>query len=64
MAKEADLPAFCVFHNATLKRIAESRPTTPEQLNAINGVGPRKLELYGSAVLAIVAGRGTNETRE
>jgi ATP-dependent DNA helicase RecQ len=56
-AKEADLPAFCVFHNATLKLIANGRPTTLEQLRAIKGIGPRKLERYGPAVLAIVAGK-------
>ena len=56
-AKEADLPPFFVLPNATLKRIANSRPTTLEQLDAIKGIGPRKLELYGPAVLAIVAGQ-------
>jgi ATP-dependent DNA helicase RecQ len=64
VAKEADLPAFCVFHNATLKRIAGSRPTCLEQLDAIQGIGPRKLERYGSAVLAIVAGRDTGRSPE
>jgi superfamily II DNA helicase RecQ len=41
----------------TLKRIAYHRPTTPEELLAIKGIGLRKLEKYGSEVLSIVAGQ-------
>jgi ATP-dependent DNA helicase RecQ len=63
-AKEAELPAFCVFHNATLRRIAKNRPTTLEQLNAIKGIGPRKLEQYGATVLAVIAGKGFGASQE
>lgn len=64
MAKEAELPAFCVFHNATLRCIAEKRPTTMEQLNAIKGIGPKKLEQYGAAVLAVVADKGFGASQD
>jgi len=64
VAKEAGQPAFCVFHNITLKLIAGSCPTTLEQLDAIKGIGPRKLELYGLAILAIVAGQDTSRSQE
>ena len=64
VAKEAGLPAFCVFHNVTLKLIADSCPTTLEQLDSIKGIGPRKLKLYGPAVLAIVAGQDTSRSQE
>ena len=54
-AREIDKPPFVVFHNAVLERIAAHRPTTLDALVAIKGIGPRKLEQYGQAVLAIVA---------
>ena len=46
-----------VFTDATLTAIAERRPAQrAEELIAIAGIGPRKLGLYGDAVLALVAG--------
>lgn len=48
-------PAYVVFTDATLLVIAERLPTSAEQLGAVPGVGPAKLERYGSAVLEVVA---------
>jgi len=62
-AQEMALPAFVVFHDATLKRIAASRPTTLDELLSIRGIGPRKLERYGQSVLEIVARRDDNQTQ-
>jgi DNA helicase-2/ATP-dependent DNA helicase PcrA len=45
-----------IFTDATLTALAERRPTSPEQLVDIAGIGPRKLALYGEAVVALVAG--------
>lgn len=45
---------YVIFHDTVLRRIAASRPTTPDEVIAIKGLGPRKIEQYGSAVLAIV----------
>lgn len=50
------VPAYVVFHDATLQAIAAAAPTTSEQLRAISGVGAAKLERYGPGVLATVAG--------
>jgi ATP-dependent DNA helicase RecQ len=63
-AKEAGLPPFLVLHRATLRRIASRRPTTLEQLNAIKGIGRKKLARYGPAVLATVASHGTDRAKE
>lgn len=57
-AKEAALPAYCVFTDATLTAIAEARPASSAELAAIAGVGGRKLERYGADVLALVGGTG------
>ncbi|HET6211692.1 MAG TPA: ATP-dependent DNA helicase UvrD2, partial [Micromonosporaceae bacterium] len=50
------VPAYVVFTDATLTALAERRPAKPEELIAIAGIGPRKLGLYGAAVLALVGG--------
>jgi DNA helicase-2/ATP-dependent DNA helicase PcrA len=50
------VPAYVVFTDATLVALAERRPTSVDQLIDIAGIGPRKLGLYGQAVLALVAG--------
>jgi DNA helicase-2/ATP-dependent DNA helicase PcrA len=49
-----DVPAFVVFTDATLQLIAEHRPTSPQALLRISGVGPAKLERYGDALLEVV----------
>jgi ATP-dependent DNA helicase RecQ len=54
-AREMEKPAYVVFPNRTLEAIAAAKPATLEELDAIKGVGPHKLETYGEAVLAIVA---------
>jgi ATP-dependent DNA helicase RecQ len=54
-APEMNKPPFIVFHDKVLKRIATSCPTTEQELADIKGIGPRKLEQYGPAVLEIVA---------
>jgi ATP-dependent DNA helicase UvrD/PcrA len=51
-AKADDVPAYVVFHNATLAEIAERSPRTLAELARIPGVGPAKLERYGEDVLA------------
>jgi ATP-dependent DNA helicase UvrD/PcrA len=55
-AKEADLPAYCIFTDATLTAIAEARPADERALVAIPGVGPSKLRKFGPDVLAMCAG--------
>ncbi|MGG8951187.1 ATP-dependent DNA helicase UvrD2 [Streptomyces lividans] len=50
-------PAFCVFTDKTLMAIAESVPEDERELARIPGVGMRKLNRYGTDVLAICAGQ-------
>jgi len=54
VAQADKVPAFVVFTDATLTAIAERTPSDPAGLTAISGVGPRKLDLYGEQVLAIL----------
>ena len=54
-ASEQSVPAYCVFTDATLVAIAESRPKSGGDLIKIQGLGPTKAEKYGEPVLAIIA---------
>ena len=56
VAKKKGLPAYMVFSDATLQAIAASRPSNRSGLEAISGIGEKKLELYGEAVLNLVRG--------
>jgi ATP-dependent DNA helicase RecQ len=55
-AAEANLPAYVIFHDATLREIAALAPTSLEQLLGVSGVGAGKLDKYGAAVLEVVQG--------
>ncbi|MER3390570.1 MAG: DNA helicase RecQ [Microcella sp.] len=55
-ARELGAPAYIVFGDATLRGIALTEPSTLGELGEISGVGAKKLEQYGEAVLAIVRG--------
>ena len=54
-AKADEVPAYVVFHNATLVEIAERKPRTLAELASVPGVGPAKLERYGEDLLAALA---------
>ena len=56
-AQADGVPAYVVFHDATLAAIAERRPRDRADLAAIPGVGPTKLERYADEVLAVVRAR-------
>jgi len=56
VAKEHNLPAYVIFHDATLHALACAAPQSLDDLQGISGIGVRKLEAYGAAVLAVVAG--------
>ena len=55
-AKEQGVPAYVIFHDATLRQIATELPGTLAELGTISGVGENKLAKYGEGVLeALVA---------
>jgi len=54
VAREHNLPAYVIFHDATLAAIAERCPSTLEDLQGISGMGAKKLEAYGADVLRVV----------
>ena len=58
LASEAGVPPYVIFHDSTLREIAEARPASLSELARVNGVGRTKLERYGDAMLAAVASAG------
>ena len=50
-AKEQGVPAYVIFHDATLRQIATELPSTLAELGTISGVGENKLAKYGDGVL-------------
>ncbi len=55
VAREHNLPAYVIFHDATLAAIAQRAPHSLDDLQGISGIGARKLEAYGDEVLRVVA---------
>jgi ATP-dependent DNA helicase RecQ len=53
VAKEHNLPAYVIFHDATLALIASAEPQNLNDLNGISGIGAKKLEAYGQEVLQV-----------
>ncbi|MFD8378547.1 DNA helicase RecQ [Streptomyces sp. NPDC059679] len=54
-AKEQGVPAYVIFHDATLRQIATLSPGTLAELGAVSGVGENKLAKYGEQILETVA---------
>ena len=54
VAKEHNLPAYVVFHDATLAEMARTLPDSLDALGQISGVGAKKLEAYGSEILRVL----------
>ena len=50
-AKEQGVPAYVVFHDATLRQIASEGPDSLAALGAVSGVGENKLARYGQQIL-------------
>ena len=54
VARAHNLPAYVIFHDATLAEIARRQPRSLEELHGIQGLGAKKLEAYGADVLRVV----------
>ena len=55
VAAGQNLPAYVIFHDATLAAIAQLAPTSLSELGGVTGIGAKKLEAYGAEVLRVVA---------
>ena len=55
VAREHNLPAYVIFHDATLAAIAQNAPQSLTDLQGVSGLGVKKLEAYGQQVLRLLA---------
>ena len=62
LAKNADVPPYVVFHDATLKEFARLRPTSLAAMLEVHGVGGTKLERYGQAFLDVIESHAAAES--
>jgi len=51
LARESGKPAYTVFADATLMDMVRRKPQTLDEMLAVNGVGPSKLERFGAIFL-------------
>jgi DNA helicase-2/ATP-dependent DNA helicase PcrA len=58
-ARTEAVPAYVVANDRTLAEIASVKPATPQQLLAVSGIGPAKLERFGDEILAVVEAAGS-----
>ncbi|MFM2410569.1 MAG: helicase RecQ, partial [Pseudomonadota bacterium] len=54
LAAEAGVPPYVIFHDATLRELADRRPADRSNLALISGIGARKLDAYGDAFLEVI----------
>ncbi|HEU0301260.1 MAG TPA: RecQ family ATP-dependent DNA helicase [Longimicrobium sp.] len=59
LAKEQELPAYCVFADRTLVELAKRHPTSKAEMRQVPGVGPAKIEKYGDAFLEVLRAEGS-----
>jgi len=58
LAREQNVPAYVIFHDSTLRNIAEQRPGSLGELAQVGGIGGTKLERYGPQVLETIRAQG------
>ncbi len=64
IAQQEDIPAYLVFNDASLREMAEKKPQNSAQFLGINGVGLRKLEVYGDAFINLLKNYGSSKKQK
>jgi ATP-dependent DNA helicase RecQ len=54
LAQAQSVPAYVVFHDATLRELARLRPTSESELRRVAGIGEHKARHYGARVLEVL----------
>ncbi len=54
-ARKHNVPAYVIFHDATMREIAKARPASLDDLRGVSGVGEKKLETYGDEIVRLIA---------
>jgi ATP-dependent DNA helicase RecQ len=64
IADREGVPAYVIFHDATLREMAVARPASADELLEVNGVGERKLEKYGEEFLVLLSRSNPDDSGE
>lgn len=64
IANEQNVPPYVIFTDTTLEDMARQRPTTPDGLRNVSGVGERKLQLFGRRFLEVIVGYVRGQAKE
>jgi ATP-dependent DNA helicase RecQ len=59
-ARKHNVPAYVIFHDATMREIAKVQPQSLDDLRGVTGVGEKKLETYGEEIVALIAETGSD----
>ena len=62
LCREANVPPYVIFHDATLREMVRLRPSSPSELLAVQGVGETKLDRYGEAFLEVLGRHGDRQS--
>ncbi|MFJ2989724.1 DNA helicase RecQ [Collimonas sp. NPDC087041] len=54
-ARKHNVPAYVIFHDATMREIAKAQPASLDDLRGVSGVGEKKLETYGAEIVELIA---------
>jgi ATP-dependent DNA helicase RecQ len=54
-SREDGVPPYVVLHDTTLRQLAATQPRSHDELSAVKGLGPVKVERYGEELLALLA---------
>jgi ATP-dependent DNA helicase RecQ len=54
-ARSHNVPAYVIFHDATMREIAKAKPASLDDLRGVSGVGEKKLQTYGEDIVALIA---------
>ncbi|GAB3539397.1 DNA helicase RecQ [Noviherbaspirillum agri] len=54
-ARKHNVPAYVIFHDATMREIAKTKPASLDDLRNVSGVGEKKLETYGEEIVSLIA---------
>ncbi len=58
-AERQSMPPFVIFHDTTLRELARVNPSDLSAMAQVSGIGPRKMENYGAAIIQLLAGAGS-----
>jgi ATP-dependent DNA helicase RecQ len=54
-ARKHNVPAYVIFHDATMREIAKRKPGSLDELATVSGVGEKKLQTYGEEIVSLIA---------